>query len=272
MPQGVVLVLKVLAVYAASVLASAVVLGGIGVRAGPHPAEGMIPGGAALPVVHAITVAVMLTVVGYASVRGLALAVLLFVVLFGTQTAMMQIETLAFNRSVGMPLRDVGVVVLAGAVNAAAIAWVAARLFRGSGGGVAAPPDRLALRLAATSLAYVACYFAAGEWIAWSHAAVRDYYGQGIGIDHNILVPFQLLRGLLWSLIALFLALRLRGPHAHRVAILTVLFPLLTAPLLLYPNSYMPLAVAKAHFIEMLVSEAVWGLIAGLLLSPKLRR
>lgn len=272
MRQGVVPALKVLAVYAASILASVLVLGAIGVRAGPHPAEGVLPGGAALLVVHAITAAVMLTVVAYASVRGLALAALLFVVLFCTQTAMMQIETLAFNRSVGMPLRDVGVVVLAGAVNAAAIAWVAARLFRGSGAGVAAPPGKLAWRLAAASLAYVACYFAAGEWIAWSHAAVRDYYGQGVGIDRNILVPFQLLRGLLWSLIALFLALRLRGPYANRVAIPAMLFPLLTAPLLLYPNSYMPLAVAKAHFIEVLVSEAVWGLVAGLLLSPKLRR
>ena len=270
--QAVLLVLKVLAVYAASIVSSAAVLGSLGIRPGPYPAEGLLPGGGAMLLVHGLTVGMVLLVVAFATVRGRALALLIFVVLFGTQTAMMQIETLAFNRSVGMPLRDIGVVVLAGAANAAVIALLAARLFRGPGTGVAAAPDKLGWRLAATSLAYVAGYFAAGEWLAWSHAAVRDYYGQGVGIDQRLLVPFQLLRGVLWSLIALFLALRLKGPFAPRVAILALLFPILTAPLLLYPNSYMPLAVAKAHLVEVGLSEALWGLIAGLLLSPKVRR
>lgn len=264
--------LKALAVYAASIVSSVAVLGSLGVRPGPYPAEGLISGGAALLLVHGLTVAVMLIVAAYSAVRGLALALLIFVVLFGTQTAMMQIETLAFNRSVGMPLRDVAVVVLAGAVNAAAVAAAASALFRGSADGASAPPPNLGLRLAATTIAYVACYYTAGELLAWSHEAVRDYYGQGVGIDQRWLVPFQLLRGLLWSGIALFLALRLKGPFAHRVVIMTLLFPLLTAPLLLYSNSYMPLAVAKAHLIEVAISEAVWGLIAGLLLSPRGKR
>jgi hypothetical protein len=263
---------KGLAVYAASIVSSTLVLGSLGISPGPHPPEGLLPGAAALLIVHALTVGVMLLVVAFANVRGLRLALLIFVVLFGTQTAMMQIETLAFNRSVGMPLRDVMVVILAGAANAAIVAAAASLLFRGPSTGALPPPPNLGWRLAAATLAYVACYYGAGQFIAWSQEAVREYYGQGEGIDQRFLVPFQMFRGLLWSLIALFLALRLKGSLLQRLAIMTLLFPMLTAPLLLYPNSYMPVAVAKAHLIEVAVSEAIWGAIAGLLLLPRRRK
>ena len=268
MKDAVVIGLKVLAIYAVSVVSSTVVLGSLGISPGPHPAVGLLPGSAALLVVHALTVGMMLLVVAFATVRGPRLAVLIFVVLFGTQTAMMQIETLAFNRSIGMPLRDVMVVILAGAMNAAAVAAAASLLFRGPSAGASPPPPHLGWRLAAMTLAYVACYYGAGQFIAWSFAAVREYYGQGEGIDQRFLLPFQVFRGLLWSLIALFLALRLKGSSLQRVAVMTLLFPLLTAPLLLYPNSYMPVPVAQAHLIEIAVSEAIWGAIAALLLLP----
>ena len=269
MRQAIAFALKALAVYVTSILSSATVVGGLGISAGPHPAEGLLSAGAALLVVHALTVGMVLLVVAFATVRGVALAVLIFVVLFGTQTAMMQIETLAFNRSVGMPIRDVMVLTLAGAVNAAAIAAVAALLFRGPSAGASRPLPQLGWRLAAASLAYVVCYYGAGFFLAWSSEAVREYYGQGEGIDQRFLLPFQIFRGLLWSLIALFVALRLKGSLLRRVAIMTLLFPLLIAPQLLYPNTYMPLAVAKAHLIEIAVSEAIWGAIAGLLLLPR---
>jgi hypothetical protein len=260
--------LKALAVYATSILSSVIVLGAVGISPGPHPAEGLMSAGSAMLLVHALTVGIVLLVAAFATVRGVALALLIFIVLFGTQTAMMQIETLAFNHSVGMPLRDVIVLILSGAINAAAIAAVAALLFRGPSAGALASPPELGWRLAAASLAYVVCYYGAGFFLAWSSEAVREYYGQGEGIDQRFLLPFQVFRGLLWSLIALFLALRMKGPLLQRVAIMALLFPLLTAPQLLYPNTYMPLAVASAHLIEIAVSEAIWGAIAGLLLLP----
>jgi hypothetical protein len=269
MRQAIAFALKALAVYVASIVSSAIVVGGLGISPGPHPAAGLLSAGAALLLVHALTVGMVLLVVAFATVRGVALAMLIFVVLFGTQTAMMQIETLAFNRSVGMPIRDVMVLILSGAINAAAVAAAAALLFRGPSTGAAAAPAQLGWRLAGATLAYVACYYGAGQFLAWSSEAVREYYGQGVGIDQRFLLPFQVFRGLLWSLIALFLALRLKGSLLERIAIMTLLFPMLTAPLLLYPNSYMPVAVAKAHLIEIAVSEAIWGAIAGLLLLPR---
>jgi hypothetical protein len=271
MRQAIAFALKALAVYVASIVSSAIVVGGLGISPGPHPAAGLLSAGAALLLVHALTVGMVLLVVAFATVRGVALAMLIFVVLFGTQTAMMQIETLAFNRSVGMPIRDVMVLILSGAINAAAVAAAAALLFRGPSTGAAAAPAQLGWRLAGATLAYVACYYGAGQFLAWSSEAVREYYGQGVGIDQRFLLPFQVFRGLLWSLIALFLALRLKGSLLERIAIMTLLFPMLTAPLLLYPNSYMPIAVAKAHLIEIAVSEAIWGAIAGLLLLPRRR-
>ena len=269
MTQVVTFAAKALAVYAASIVSSTLVIGSLGISPGPHPAEGLLPGPAALLLVHALTVAMTLLVVAFATVRGFRLALLLFIVLFGTQTAMMQIETLAFNRSVGMPLRDLLVVIVAGAANAAAVAAAASLLFRGPSSGAWPSPPNLGWRLAAVSLAYVGCYYGAGQFIAWGYAAVREYYGQGEGIDQRVLLPFQLLRGLLWSLIALFLALRLKGSVVQRLAVMMLLFPLLTAPLLLYPNSYMPVTVAQAHLIEVGVSEAIWGAIAALLLLPR---
>ena len=269
MKEGVMIALKALAVYVASIACSVLVLGSLGISPGPYPSENLLSAGTALLLVHGLTVGILLLVTVFATVRGFALGVLIFLILFGTQTAMMQIETLAFNRSVGMPLRDVMALVVAGAANAAAVAAMVSLLFRGSSGGALPPPPHLSWRLAVATLAYVACYYGAGQFIAWSSAAVREYYGQGEGIDQRFLLPFQLFRGLLWSLIALFLALRLKGPFLQRVAIMTLLFPMLTAPLLLYPNSYMPLAVAKTHLIEIAVSEAIWGAIAALLLLPR---
>jgi hypothetical protein len=269
MKPAIAFTVKALAVYVASILSSAIVVGALGISPGPHPAEGLLSAGAALLLVHALTVGMVLLVVAFATVRGVALALLIFVVLFAAQTAMMQIETLAFNRSVGMPIRDVMVLTLAGAVNSASIAAVAALLFRGPSAGALAPPPQLTWRLAAAPLAYVVSYNGACFFLAWSSEAVREYYGQGEGIDQRFLVPFQIFRGLLWSLIALFVALRLKGSLLQRVAIMTLLFPLLIAPQLLYPNTYMPLAVAKAHLIEIAVSEAIWGMIAGLLLLPR---
>jgi hypothetical protein len=181
---------------------------------------------------------------------------------------MLQIETVAFMSDVGMALPDVGKLLVISALHAGTVALLAGWLFAGGSQGPASAPRGLAWRLAAATIAYVLCYFAAGHFIAWADEAVRAYYDQGEQIDRRMVLLLQFFRGLLWSLLALFLALRLRGPQWARAAALAAIFAILGSVTLLYPNTYMPAEVATVHLVELAVSQAVWAALAGLLLGP----
>lgn len=255
--------------YVVSLVAFALFATLLPVRPGRFPAEGLLSVGAALAIVHALVVAVLVLIAMRSRVRGWSLALLLFVALFGIQTAMMQIETVAFNASVGMALADVGRLVIAAALHAAVVALLAAWLFPGGNEGAAPSPPGLGWRIAATTLAYVVCYFAAGHFIAWSDEAVRAYYDHGAQIDRLMVLALQMVRGFLWSLLALFLVLRLGGTAWSRVAAMAVTFAVLTSAPLIYPNSYMPAEVTSVHLIEVAISEAIWGALAALLLGPR---
>ena len=82
--------------------------------------------------------------------------------------------------------------------------------------------------------------------------------------EDPLILPFQLLRGALWALLAMAVV-RLtsvrRGETSLTVALTFAV--LLSVPLALFPNPYMSPAVRQAHFFELLSSMLVFGGTAG---------
>jgi hypothetical protein len=225
--------------------------------------------------------------------RGWRLAAAVFVLLFGVETFLSQLETLYFNLSLGLPGGTILRIVGSGAIRALIIAPLAVLItgrwtFPGMAGdaqlsleGGAEPGWRgLPLRALILATAYVVIYFLFGYFVAWQSEAVRLFYSGSAQLQsfpahlrdrvlHGspTLVPFQLLRGGFWASLAL-LVVRITGGSARRRALLTALLfgGLLSVPCLI-PNPYLPAGVRMVHFVELLSSMLLFGALAGWLLS-----
>jgi hypothetical protein len=201
-----------------------------------------------------------------ARVSGWRLAVLLFIAFFGIGSAMMQIETLYFNESIKMPIPVIGDLVAQAAIVGVIVATAGAAIFRPSAVASSPVPARLMTRVLALAVVYFLLYWGAGYFIAWQSEAVRAYYANGIHIDPLRTMGLQLVRGLLFALISLYIVTRIEGSLVCRAAIMAVLFAALTAPQLLYPNPLVPWTVRQVHLLEVGSSEFVYGILATLIL------
>jgi hypothetical protein len=198
-----------------------------------------------------------------ARVTGWRLAILLFVAYFAIGSAMMQIETYFFNAAIQMPVTAIFQLVEQAAVIGVIVGAVGALLFHPVQEVVGPLPSNLLARVALMTAIYVALYWGAGFFIAWQSEAVRTYYSNGVHIPPVLpTIGFQIFRGTLWALISLFIVTRMKGSLASRAMIMAVLFAVLTAAQLLYPNPLVPWAVRQMHLIEVGSSEFVYGLIA----------
>lgn len=114
-------------------------------------------------------------------------------------------------------------------------------------------------------------YFLAGYFIAWQFADVRLFYSGttemapflSIMMDNvtSGLYFFQILRGVLYILIALQVLAVTRGSLIHKGVILGLLFAFLGSSQLLLPNPIMSDMVRMAHLIETAPSSFIWGFI-----------
>ncbi len=268
--------LRTLALAVALLVGAAVAAAVAGPTAGPVRPDEPLSAGAAFLIVNVIGAAVLAALATHARVRGVRLALALFGVAFGAQTVLTQIETVMFNASVRMSAGTLARVVLVSAVSFACAAVVAPRLFRSSATSATVPPVGLAVRgvgwrVALLAVAFVGVYFGAGAGIAWRSAAVRAYYADGVGIATGPLVALQLARGALWAGLALVVARWLARDRAAAAGLCALAFAGLVAAPLLYPNPYMPWPVRAAHLLEIAVSNACFGAVAGWLLAPAAR-
>jgi len=142
----------------------------------------------------------------------------------------------------------------------------------------AAPSRELILRFAAIAAIYVCVYFTFGYFIAWRDPAVRAYYGgndpgtffvqmKNVLRDTPWLVAFQVLRGVLWGLIALPIIRMIKGRRWEAGLAVALLFSVVLSDKLLLPNPYMPEQVRMTHLIETASSNFLLGWIAAWLLT-----
>lgn len=213
---------------------------------------------------------------------GWQLALALAVAYYGAVTFMMQIETWYFLTNLTVSPELLPRLFLMGIPPAVVFipiaVWV---LGKGRASADTTPNPALMMpatqwiwKLAVLAVAYVVLYFGAGYFIAWQNPELRAFYGQpgsalpffehmGATLRHDSwLLPFQLLRGILWTLVTLPV---IRGSRlsAGWTALLVGL--LLSVPQNLghiLANPLMPVAsVRLSHLIETASSTFVFGLI-----------
>jgi hypothetical protein len=132
-------------------------------------------------------------------------------------------------------------------------------------------------RFAALSLLYTLVYFLFGYLIAWQWRETRLYYTGTTAIkpffthfwdlfvrEDPAIVPFQVLRGALWTGLCAVIVRTMEAKRWQAALAVALTFVVLVAlPLGLFPNPYMPRAVAQSHFVEIASSMLLFGGIAG---------
>lgn len=125
-------------------------------------------------------------------------------------------------------------------------------------------------KLGAVVILYVLLYFGFGYYVAWKNPAVTAFYqGTDPGsflaqMEHVVtetptLIPFQALRALLWTAVALPVISMLRHKRWFGAAIMGLFLSLPMNVPHIIPNAYMPADVRLAHFIETASSNFIFG-------------
>lgn len=238
--------------------------------------DGPLTGEQAFLIVNAIHALIITIIAERAHVRGLRMAILIWATLFFAQSFFLLIEAIYFIKELGLSLGFL----LQGMAHSFIIAIITAAfcalLYRnrahddeGRDGHHDKRPmaKNILTRIGLVAITYVISYFLAGYFIAWASPTVREYYDFGVDIALAPLLSFQLFRGALWALLALFIAQSLRGSIASRAIIIGAAFSILATAQLLYPSTFMPWDVRLPHMIEVGISNFIFGVMAGIILQ-----
>lgn len=134
-------------------------------------------------------------------------------------------------------------------------------------------------KLSVISVAFLFLYYSFGYFIAWKNPAVRTYYG---GTDPGSffaqlsqiqaatpgMFPFQALRALFWVALVLPIVRMLKG-KPWEIGLAMALFFSVWSTQLLLPNPYMPAEVTRAHLVETITSNFIFGWFMGWLLTKQ---
>jgi hypothetical protein len=219
--------------------------------------------------------------------HGWKLAGTLFLVQFGIETFMSQIETIVFNGALQMTSSQVIMIFASGFVRALIFAplavWILGKTRRDAAADE--PNARLTFslpgwikRLALLGGLYVIVYFLFGYFVAWQWAETRQFYSgstailpffshmAGVLANDPMLVLIQFVRGLMWAGLVLPIVRMFKGGKLETCAATALTLGVLLAVLVLFPNPYMPAMVRQSHFYELLSSMLTFGALAGWIL------
>lgn len=208
--------------------------------------------------------------------NGWHLAATIFVVYFGTTTFMNQIESLVYLDD-KMADGFLSGLFLMGFVIAAVFSPIAVLTlgkWKAIPESVKIRAPRLRLgkwgwRIAVAGLVYLCLYYLFGYYIPWQNPEIRAYYGgtdpgsflaqmKTVAQGTPWMIPFQLVRGVLWVLLGLLVIRSMRGPWWHAGLATAILFSV-PALYLLLPNPIMPEFVRMTHLVETLPYQFLFG-------------
>jgi hypothetical protein len=280
-------VLRVIALTIVLFISFAVAAGVVGLQDSSQSSEQA--GGAALTLfaVCALETVVMAYLILRSRWAGWKLIAAVFVVFYGVTTFMSQIESAVFLTR--LPSGMVPRLLLMGAVIGALFSPLAVLILGKrrlaaadtvSNSRLIMPGSEWAWKLAVIALAYLVLYFTFGYYIAWRNPAVPAYYGgtdpgsffaqMGTVLrDTPWLVPFQIMRAMLWVALALPVIRMLKGEWPETAIAIGLLFSVVMNAQLLLPNPYMPEAVRMAHLVETASSNFIFGVLIGWLLTQR---
>lgn len=222
--------------------------------------------------------------------RGCKLAAVTFIAFWGVQYFMTQIETLYFNDSVKMPIAQIIKVVTSGAIYAAVFSLLAVLILgkfkKEANSSSADVKIKVSIKnilpnMIVLSFIYVIIYFIFGYFVAWQFADLRYYYTGSTCIVSFFqrmsdqfrqdpgLILFQVLRGFLWSALAVIIIYSL-SVKKGTIYITGLLFSILITTPLIFTNAYMPSSVRFAHSLELSTSMLAFGVISVIIFKNKL--
>jgi len=287
MKTAVFIVLKVIALTIILFICFGLAAGVLGPQGDPQSPEQAASAATALLTICVLDSIILTHIIIRSRWSGRRLIATVFFVFFGVATFMPQIESAVFITS--LPPGMLPRLFLMGILIAAPFSVLAVLILGKIKAQISDPENNERLnmpvsewtwKLAVIAVAYVILYFTFGYFIAWQSPAVREYYGgtdpgnffvqMGTVLkDTPWLVPFQILRAMLWTLIALPVICMMKGPWPETALALGLLFSVVMTDQLLLPNPYMPEAVRMAHLIETASSNFIFGFLIGWLLSQR---
>ncbi len=282
MKNPVLLGLKLAALVAILLAANALAawVSGVGKFAQTDNPSGTLAGTLAMYALDAL-------VLGYLILRsrwtGWRLVVTVFVVFYGVTTFLTQIETLVFLKYLVniVPAEMISRLFIQGAITAAIFAPLAVFVLGRMRGDATTPPSSWpwttswmgwTWRLLLIAILYVVVYISFGALVFRPLAgeAFQAYYGD-LQMPPWIL-PFQMLRGLIWTALAILIIQAMRGSWRETGLMVALLFSVLMSASLLIPTTIMPQAIRLAHLVEVFTSNFLFGWITVWLLWARPRR
>jgi hypothetical protein len=213
------------------------------------------------------------------SFRGLAMVAQLFVLSFGAQVFMTQVETAYFLSAFPL-LRntfELYVLVSRGLITSLLLSLLVTWL----AGGFSKKPrpqttftttSEIAVKHGAwLPVVYLALYMLFGYFVAWQVKELRLFYGGpaelngffeqwGLSLMAKPELPvFQYFRGVLWLLCLVPLFLGFSGKRAELVVLSALALALLPTAQLAFANPLMPAGVSLGHFWEVSISTGIFG-------------
>jgi hypothetical protein len=273
---------RTLALFAS--FAVAAVIAGVG--AASQPSGGASQQSLTLLAVSLVDALVLAFPIARSRWHGLKLIGVVFLVYFGAETFMSQIETEFFGSAFNISTSEMNAIILSGALRALIFSPLAVLILGKlrSPGEAKEPKSRLAMawqgwlwRLALLPVIYVGLYFLFGYFVAWQSPDVRQFYAGSTALqpffEHMAGVVqstpwiflFQLLRGLMWIGLALPIVRMMKGGRWEVSLAVGLALGLLLTTQLWLPNPYMPSPLRHAHFLETSSSTFIYGGLIGCL-------
>ncbi len=250
--------------------------------------EQMAASTGALPIVSLI----MTVLLAYLALRsrwhGWRLGLALFLIYFVLYSFLSWIEALVFPAVSGqMPAGMLNSMLLSGFIVGIPFALAAVWILRKTRPDPAdaqaparlhMPPGEWIWKLAAAVVLYELIYFAFGYYVAWRTPGLPEFYGGAdpgslFGQLGNVLrdTPWlpalQIFRGLVWAGIGCIIVAMHKGSMWETALANGLAFSLpMVVGLAFFPNPFMPPFVQRAHTIELLTSNLLWGVLLALLL------
>ncbi len=214
--------------------------------------------------------AIMLAVLAERAIaRGLHLIALLSITIFFAQSFLLAMEAWYFADNLTISVTTISNGIAQAALIAIIAGTIASLLWRSPQQSPASLPQltkALCTKLLVVGILYVTAYFIAGYFIAWADVDLQAYYGFGSEINNWYLMAFQLLRGIMWGILALFIMSHLKRNMVEQTIIVGSIFSVFASAQLLYPNPFMPWNIRFTHMIEVGTSNLVFGMFAVIVL------
>jgi len=243
---------------------------------------------AILPVVCGIFTLVITYLALRSRWHGWKLAAALALIFYGVYTFLSQIETLAFRRVANaFPPDTVRGLFLSGLILAAVFCPLAVLILGKARRDPAEARANSRLQMSAVewfwklllaAVLYVAVYFLFGYFVAWRTPGLPEFYGGSdpgtffgqlgnVARDSPWLYPFQVLRGLIWAGLGCLIVGMHKGSALETILATGSTFSIVMSAGMLFPNPVFPDFVARAHTLELVSSNFLFGvLLAALLL------